>query len=433
MRFLQAKDAWGSLARAMLLIAGLLLFFTAAECDAASYKERIANMAEIKGMRISTDSNKTRIVLDVAKDVKYETSVIDAPQRVILTIHNAWLNSSVSKNMAVDSRFVKAVRIAQYDKDTVRVVVESSLGENNRKLFKLDGGVAGHRVVMDFGFLQKSSEGSAIDFGSGTNPKPAVQKPAEPKPEKPEQPAGSNSTAAPVLDKPQQGNGTGQQTETLGTQGDGVKPAGKAKAEKPIVEPVFTPGISGKLIAIDPGHGGCDVGAIGPTGVTEKNITIRVSQELQRLLVARGARVVMTRSEDIEVSPKRDKASDVEELQARCDIANKAKADIFISIHMDSFTNSTPSGTTGYYYSKGTKAGARLSKCLADGVTEALSTGNRGSKSCNFYVVKHTDMPATLVELAFISNEKEERLLNSETGIRKAAAGLVSGLESFFK
>lgn len=421
MKFLRAKGAVWSLARIVLILVSLLCYFSAEECDAASYRERIANMAEVKGLRISTDSNKTRIVIDAAKDTEYDTQVISNPQRVIVSIHKAWLGNGVVKSTKVDSRFVKAVRIAQYDKDTVRVVVESSLGENNRKLFKLAGGSAGYRLVMDFGNLQASSAGAAIDFGNGNGAQAA--KPAVPKDEA--KPEGNNSTAAPVVE--QNGSNKSQDSE--------VKPAGgkdKPAGEKIVVEPVFTPGLNGKLIAIDPGHGGCDVGAIGPTGVTEKSVTIRVAQEVQRQLIAKGARVVMTRSDDTEVSPKKEKASDIEELQARCDIANKAKADIFVSIHMDSFTNSVPSGTTGYYYSKGTKAGVRLSKCVADGVTEALSTGNRGNKSCNFYVVKHTDMPATLVEVAFISNEKEERLLNSEAGIRKAAAGIVSGLEKFF-
>ena len=96
------------------------------------------------------------------------------------------------------------------------------------------------------------------------------------------------------------------------------------------MEPVFTPGIKGKKIALDAGHGGSDVGAIGPTGVTEKNITLRIAKELQKQLQAEGAEVIMTRDKDIEVSPKRAKATDIEELQARCDIANRNEADILL-------------------------------------------------------------------------------------------------------
>ena len=82
-----------------------------------------------------------------------------------------------------------------------------------------------------------------------------------------------------------------------------------------------------------------------------------------------------------------------------CDVANNNNADIFISIHMDSFASSTPSGTTGYYYGKGTKAAMRLAQNVSDEVVATLSTGHRGVKSCNFYVVKHTAMPAILLEV----------------------------------
>ena len=166
--------------------------------------------------------------------------------------------------------------------------------------------------------------------------------------------------------------------------------------------------------------------------MTEKGVTLRVAKALQKLLQAEGATVLMTRTTDTEVSPKKANASDVEELQARCDVGNDGNADIFISMHMDSFTNSTPSGTTGYYYTKGSKASQRLARYVSEGVVTALGTGNRGPKSCNFYVVKHTDMPATLVEMAFISNDKEEKLMNSEVGINRAAEGILNGLRRFF-
>ena len=73
-----------------------------------------------------------------------------------------------------------------------------------------------------------------------------------------------------------------------------------------------------------------------------------------------------------------------------------------------------------------------MAQYVSEGVVAKLGTGNRGTKSCNFYVVKHTDMPATLVEMAFISNEKEEKLMNSEEGISKAAEGILNGLRKFF-
>lgn len=191
--------------------------------------------------------------------------------------------------------------------------------------------------------------------------------------------------------------------------------------------------LSGKKIVIDPGHGGNDAGAIGPTGVMEKNVTLKVALELKKLLEAEGAQVILTRENDRTVSEKGAKASDIEELGARCEVANKNSADIFISIHADSFTRPEARGTTGYYYSKSTSGrGQKLADCIRRNLVEQLGTPSRGTQPCNFYVVKHTDMPATLIELGFISNKDEEKLLDSKEGVQKAAQGILDGIEDYF-
>lgn len=191
--------------------------------------------------------------------------------------------------------------------------------------------------------------------------------------------------------------------------------------------------LKGKVIAIDPGHGGNDAGAIGPTGVMEKTVTLNVSLELEKLLKAHGATVIMTRRTDKTVSPAGAKASAIEELQARCDVANAAKADIFISIHADSFTNSTARGTTGYYYAETEgPMSIRLADCIRKALCDQIKTPSRGTKPCNFYVVRNTDMAATLVELAFISNPEEEALMSSVEGVLKCAQGILDGIEDFF-
>ncbi|MBR2520231.1 MAG: N-acetylmuramoyl-L-alanine amidase [Selenomonadaceae bacterium] len=191
--------------------------------------------------------------------------------------------------------------------------------------------------------------------------------------------------------------------------------------------------LKGKIIVIDPGHGGNDAGAIGPTGVMEKNVTLKVSLELRKLLEAEGAQVIMTRYDDSTVSAKGAKASDIEELGARCDVANRAGADIFISIHADSFTRPEARGTTGYYYSKSTTGrGQKLADCIRRNLVEQLGTPSRGTQPCNFYVVKNTDMPATLIELGFISNKEEEKLLDSADGVKRAAQGIFDGIEDYF-
>lgn len=389
---IDGNKIWSAL---VMLLTMCLLLWGQQGAEAAGFAQRAGSMSEITGIRVSTDADKTRIVVDGTKETEYKVSVISNPQRIIIDIQNAWVSPNVKKATNIDSRFAKAVRIAQHDSSTVRVVVESSMGKNNYKVFALKGGTTAYRVVMDLGKVGGGSKNSGIDF----NPQP-----------KPDTSASNNTNKG----------------ETVETTPSVTTPSGTT------TEPAFTPGLKGKIIALDAGHGGSDTGAIGPTGVTEKGVTLRVSKALQNLLQAEGATVLMTRTTDTEVSPKKANASDVEELQARCDVGNDGNADIFISMHMDSFTNSTPSGTTGYYYTKGSKASQRLAQYVSEGVVTALGTGNRGTKSCNFYVVKHTDMPATLVEMAFISNDKEEKLMNSEAGINRAAEGILNGLRRFF-
>lgn len=389
---IDGNKIWSAL---VMLLTMCLLLWGQQGAEAAGFAQRAGSMSEITGIRVSTDADKTRIVVDGTKETEYKVSVISNPQRIIIDIQNAWVSPNVKKATNIDSRFAKAVRIAQHDSSTVRVVVESSMGKNNYKVFALKGGTTAYRVVMDLGKVGGGSKNSGIDF----NPQP-----------KPDTSASNNTNK-------------GEKVET---------PPSVTTPSGTTTEPAFTPGLKGKIIALDAGHGGSDTGAIGPTGVTEKGVTLRVSKALQKLLQAEGATVLMTRTTDTEVSPKKANASDVEELQARCDVGNDGNADIFISMHMDSFTNSTPSGTTGYYYTKGSKASQRLAQYVSEGVVTALGTGNRGTKSCNFYVVKHTDMPATLVEMAFISNDKEEKLMNSEAGINRAAEGILNGLRRFF-
>ena len=185
----------------------------------------------------------------------------------------------------------------------------------------------------------------------------------------------------------------------------------------------------GKTICLDPGHGGSDCGAVGPTGTQEKDNTLAISLLLRERLEKNGAVVVMTRDADKDVSYP-DSTAD-EELGARVDIANESGADIFISIHNDSFTNSSAAGTTTFHYgdNEAVRLAGQVQKCLVD----ELGTRDRGSRFASFYVIRYTDMPAILVEVAFISNPEEELLLASVDGRCKAAESIFQGVVKYFK
>ena len=374
---------------AALLIGMLGVLLPAGTADAA-FSDRTKDMAKITGIRIGRTEGNVRIVVDSDHPVTYRQFTLANPTRVVLDVQNAWIMPEAKKNVQVDSPLVSGVRAAQFDEKTVRIVVDTTVGKDGWKVFSLDGGKP--RVVLDFGRTPKATAG----------PKAPPAKPVPPKPASP---------------KP-----TPQPTQQKGDDAGG-------DVGHDISDII---GLKGKKIAIDPGHGGSDSGAIGPTGVMEKNVTMRVSRELKRLLEAEGATVVLTRTTDTEVSDKGANATAVEELEARCEIANRANADIFLSIHADAFTNREVKGTTAYYYAKASEKSKRLADSVRLALIDAIGTLDRGTQTCNFYVVKHTDMPATLVEISFISNADEERMMNSEEGVKNIARGIADGIADYF-
>jgi N-acetylmuramoyl-L-alanine amidase CwlD len=203
----------------------------------------------------------------------------------------------------------------------------------------------------------------------------------------------------------------------------------------PIVEPTpwkFTPvpvvayaAPNPRLIVIDPGHGGSDTGAM-QRGLVEKELTLDISDRLRSLLVARGWLVKMTRDSDVDVFEPNDSAHD--ELQARCDIANRAGARMFISVHVNSYTSGSLNGTTTYYY-KGVDLS--LAQAIHSRLIESLGTADRGVRKENFYVIHHTVMPATLVETAFMSNAADAQLLRSPAWRQKVAGAIADGVGDY--
>lgn len=388
---------------------------------ATPFSEKAAKLSGVTAVRMAGSMERLRIVLDANKEVDYAVMVLSNPSRVVVDLHGAWLSPNVARETVIESRFASKVRVAQFNENTVRVVVETTMGKGHYDVFSIEGGAIPYRVVLDFGKIGRAKDdsygGGITDDRVGSG-EPSTGKSDEPEPDKP---------------KPQGTETPGKEEKSEGGKEKPDKDKKPDDSTEVLTEDVkFSPGIKGKKIVIDPGHGGEDSGAIGPSGVTEKSITLQIAKEVERMLKEAGAKVTMTRTTDTEVSPKHRQATDVDELQARCDVANKAKADIFISIHMDSFTSREASGTTGYYYTKGSAASKRLAAAIQSELVGQLKTTSRGIKTCNFYVVKHTKMPATLIEVAFVSNPKEEKLLTSKKGVQKAAIGIVNGISDFF-
>ncbi len=183
--------------------------------------------------------------------------------------------------------------------------------------------------------------------------------------------------------------------------------------------------INSKTVVIDPGHGGYDSGAVGPTKILEKDVNLAISLKLGAILKANGINVIYTRISD-NVSWTTDITND---LQTRCDIANNANADFFICIHSNASNNNTAVGTETYY-SRNKEKDKAIAETIQNALVAANGLSNRGAQTAGFYVLNNTKMPAVLVELGFISNPREEQLLNSADFQNKCAAGLSNGIIS---
>jgi N-acetylmuramoyl-L-alanine amidase len=193
---------------------------------------------------------------------------------------------------------------------------------------------------------------------------------------------------------------------------------------------VGKPSIKGKTIVIDPGHGemkswgSSDPGATGPTGLIERDITLDISLKLARILEAKGANVILTRTGDTTLT-----------LSGRANVANDNNADVFVSIHCNANTRSTAEGTSTYYTNNG-NGQAEIRKKLASSVqaelVKATQRKNLGVLQANFAVLRYTNMPSILVETAFISNPEEEKLLANPDFRTLVAEGIGTGIELYF-
>jgi N-acetylmuramoyl-L-alanine amidase len=210
--------------------------------------------------------------------------------------------------------------------------------------------------------------------------------------------------------------------------------AGAASAQEPD---------AGRLVAIDPGHGGADSGAVGTleegtqTGLPErrrgarlalfeKDVNLDVAQRLDAWLRARGYKTLMTRTQDLAGGdrPYRTVKAD---LAARVALANQAQATIFVSIHANSLSKRSTGTETYHFYSASGPAKALAQRIHEDFVSR-IGLPDRGVKRAGFYVLKYTSMPAVLVETGFLSNPGEATVLASPEVRQRMAEAIGNGI-----
>ncbi len=192
----------------------------------------------------------------------------------------------------------------------------------------------------------------------------------------------------------------------------------------------------GKTIIIDAGHGAPDGGAVGDSGVLEKDLNLAVAQRLQKFMESGGVQVLLTRSDDngiydISGSIKNKKVSDIKNREK---FMQETDADVFVSIHMNKFSEKQYSGPQ-VFYSVNDDDSKRLAECIQGNMISALSPkSEREIKPAdkNIYLLKNATIPAVLVECGFLSNPEEEIKLKDENYQRKLAWAIYCGLIEYF-
>ncbi|PSB16470.1 N-acetylmuramoyl-L-alanine amidase [filamentous cyanobacterium CCP2] len=169
-------------------------------------------------------------------------------------------------------------------------------------------------------------------------------------------------------------------------------------------------------ITIDPGHGGRDPGAVGIGGIREAEIVLDISRQVAALLEEQGVQVVMTRQDDREVG-----------LEPRVQLANRAGSNLFVSIHANAISLSRPdvNGLETYYYSS---AGERLAQVIHDTVLQMTGVPDRQVRFARFYVLRHTSMPAVLVEVGFVTGDQDSRRLADPDFRTSMAEAITAGI-----
>jgi N-acetylmuramoyl-L-alanine amidase len=178
---------------------------------------------------------------------------------------------------------------------------------------------------------------------------------------------------------------------------------------------------SGRVVVmIDPGHGGKDSGAVGIGGLQEKNIILPISQKLAQILQQNGVQVILTRKSDYFVS-----------LQGRVDLAERANADVFVSIHTNSAGLQRPdvSGLETYYYD----SGLGLARIVHNSILRSVNVRDRGVRRARFYVLRKSSMPSILVEAGYMTGREDIAKLRNPQYQNQMAEAIARGVLEYLK
>jgi N-acetylmuramoyl-L-alanine amidase len=434
-------------------------------------------LPSLKDFKTWNSPDSARIVVNLANTVDFKSARIASPERIYFDLYKAQVGPKVSRQpVAEQGGILRAIRIAQNKPETVRVVLDVD-GAREYSAFLVANP---YRLVIDLRSRPDASHAEVADAAAGSSaaPEPPAQVTAPdsaPLAKAAETlSVGANATLAA---EPGASPPSAKSIPKAELRGATVHPRMTLR-ESAVVEPPSEPqpnrdgersltralGLKINRIVIDAGHGGHDTGTIGPHGLLEKDVCLDVALRLGNLIEKRlpGADVIYTRKDDTFVP-----------LEARTQIANDAKADLFISIHANSSEDPSARGVETYYLNFATSAEAmevaarenansqesmhdlqdlikkiarndkiEESKDLAEDIQDSL-TGrlelvsrnerNRGVKKAPFVVLIGANMPSVLSEISFLSNPYDENLLRKASQRQRIAEGLYRGIATYLE
>ncbi len=201
------------------------------------------------------------------------------------------------------------------------------------------------------------------------------------------------------------------------------------------IETVALP-VSNKVIVLDAGHGNPDGGAVSKNGISEADINLKIVLKLQNLLEQSGATVILTRSDEngiYDEDKTKLKNQKISDIKNRVKIGNSSSANIFVSIHLNKIPQSQYSGWQTFF-KNGSEQGEKLATSIQENLNKTIEKENNRvpMKLDNVYIVKNVEIPLTIVECGFLSNEEEERKLQEDDYQNKLAWGIYNGIINYF-
>ncbi|HLR74622.1 MAG TPA: N-acetylmuramoyl-L-alanine amidase CwlD [Virgibacillus sp.] len=189
--------------------------------------------------------------------------------------------------------------------------------------------------------------------------------------------------------------------------------------------------LSGKTIVIDPGHGGPDGGAVGKDQTEEKDIALVVSKKIRDFLQQAGALVYLTRETDTDLADEGTKGLSrrkSEDIRNRLKFIHDKDADFFITIHLNAIPSTVWSGAQTFYYPKFDES-RHLAQMIQAEIIRNLENTTRAPLAINgIYLLKYAEVPGSLVEIGFLSNEEEREQLKNEEYQQQMAASIYEGI-----